>query len=1149
MIRVHDAVTVEGAEQGVFGPLQAVAHQDARRVAVVVKDEHVSEEASEGLDDTDLKVRERNQSEVDEAIRLRVARRTIHDVGFLFFVRHGNSGNHIRTEIDAQNKHGGQRRRNLGGDVAQERRDFRNVGRKRVRDGLLEVVKDETTFFDTIHDGGEVVIHENHVSRFLGNILTGDTHGDTDVTLLERRGVVDAITGDGDDFAASLAVFDDQELVCRRHARPNDLLVIESRVPLGALSDRVFNFSPRANVVALHDAGCAVVEVFLRDDVHLLRDGRCGDRVITRDHVNLDASAVALRHGFRNAFARRVNEREETDEGEVIDREVRLRLLGKLEVILESREFLERETEDALTATAEIFVRLRVGALEFGILARRLTVGKVRRALGQHALRRTLEHEQRRTAARLPVNGQLPLVRRVELDFEQLRVLGAGVESVVERLNQLEQTLFGSVTGGRLLENIEVRVHHFSLEVDEGAVFALRQVLGVVAQSGDLEQALERFRRLIVERFTIRRLAGFRDNLEIRDIFTRRAEVNLVVVPRVLHRHAVLRERTRLVGGDDSRRTESFDGFEVLHEHVLRVHALGSQSQRHSHGGEETFRHVGDDDTNHEDDVLNNRRPVGQTDDKENDTERDGDDRNELDELLDFLRNRRVFTARFRGETSDLTHDGAIAAADDDAATGTRVDDRRVEAQVRRFERLRDDFTFGVDREFRRTILRLRLTGQRRVVNLEFVGAHDANIRRDLVAVVEIDDITRNELPGIDDDSLAATDRLTLLRDHALETLHDGFGLGFLQEGKRRRNHDDGEEHHAEIQVRLILFTIDGVTNEAKHPTPEKQEREKVRKLHQKLDVPRRHLGRRQPVFAVLGAVLEHALVGQTIFERASKVRIELFRRPRVFDEVDILTERRGAFRFGRRLGRRHRKPLLKALASPAHASTCFSRITRVDRQYAFPERIPLARPPPSASRARPRPPSAPPRDRIYPNRSIRREPSPRARARVPFAPFARVPTPRDIQPPLARRARAHLPDRPRAPRVSPDRPRARLPSRATSRDVHPPARRARAARAARRARVAIISTHLSRVDGVEIAARRATQTAARAPSAVAARATRARGHKSPRRATSSYISARGAYAARKTTRAKSRPTRGVASIDASFCATRIQGKILPCNR
>ena len=146
-------------------------------------------------------------------------------------------------------------RRNLGGDVAQERRDFRNVGRKRVRDGLLEVVKDETTFFDTIHDGGEVVIHENHVSRFLGNILTGDTHGDTDVTLLERRGVVDAITGDGDNFAASLAVFDDQELVRRRHARPNDLLVIESRVPLGALSDRVFNFSPRANVVTLHDDG------------------------------------------------------------------------------------------------------------------------------------------------------------------------------------------------------------------------------------------------------------------------------------------------------------------------------------------------------------------------------------------------------------------------------------------------------------------------------------------------------------------------------------------------------------------------------------------------------------------------------------------------------------------------------------------------------------------------------------------------------------------------------------------------------------------------------------------------------------------------------------------------------------------------------
>ena len=46
-----------------------------------------------------------------------------------------------------------------------------------------------------------------------------------------------------------------------------------------------------------------------------------GDRVITGDHVHLDASAVALQYGFRNTFARRINEKE-TDEGEVINREV-----------------------------------------------------------------------------------------------------------------------------------------------------------------------------------------------------------------------------------------------------------------------------------------------------------------------------------------------------------------------------------------------------------------------------------------------------------------------------------------------------------------------------------------------------------------------------------------------------------------------------------------------------------------------------------------------------------------------------------------------------------------------------------------------------------------------------------------------------------
>ena len=637
---VRHGIAIQRAHERRIKPLQTVVHQDAWGVTVVVEHEHVSEETSKRLNHTNLEVGERNQTEVDEAVRLRVARRAVHNVSLLFFVSHGNGRNHIRTKINAQNKHGGQRQRQLGGDVAQEGGNFRNVGRQRVRDGLLQVVKNETTFLNAIDNRGKVIVHENHISSFLRDILTSNTHGNTDVTLLERRSVVHTVTGDGDNFTAALAVFDNQKLVSRRHASPDNLVVVKRPVPFGALFNRVGNFHPAADVVTLDDGGAARVQVFLGDNVHLLGNRRGGDRVITSDHVNLDASTVALRDGFRDTFARRINQRHETDKREVIHREVWLRLLGELEVILEAREFLVRKAKHAFTATTEIFVGFGVRFFKRSVLITDLALGEVRGALVQYALRSPLQHEERRASTRLLVNGKLPLVRGVELDFEQLRVLRTSFQSIVERLNQLEQTLFRSVTRRRLLENVEEWVLHFSLQVNEGAIFVLREVLSVVTQRRHLKKALERGRILVVERLAIRGSARLRDDREVRNVLTSRAKVNLLINPRVLDSHTVLRERTGLIRRNNGGGTKRFDSFEVLHENVLSVHALGGQRQGHGDGREETFGDVGDNDTNHENYVLNNGGTVGNTNNEENHTERNGNARDELDELFDLLGNR-----------------------------------------------------------------------------------------------------------------------------------------------------------------------------------------------------------------------------------------------------------------------------------------------------------------------------------------------------------------------------------------------------------------------------------------------------------------------------------------------------------------------------
>ena len=105
----------------------------------------------------------------------------------------------------------------------------------------------------------------------------------------------------------------------RGYAGPDDLFVIESGVPLGALGNRIFNLSPFTNVVTLgrqwrsSPPTCSLV-----DDVHLLGDGGGGDRVITVTMYTLMRARLHFSTAW-NTFARRINERKETDEGEVIN--------------------------------------------------------------------------------------------------------------------------------------------------------------------------------------------------------------------------------------------------------------------------------------------------------------------------------------------------------------------------------------------------------------------------------------------------------------------------------------------------------------------------------------------------------------------------------------------------------------------------------------------------------------------------------------------------------------------------------------------------------------------------------------------------------------------------------------------------------------
>jgi len=71
--------------------------------------------------------------------------------------------------------------------------DLTDVGGDKVADELLHVVVDSSALLNSSHNGREVVVSEDHLRGRLGN-SSARAHGDTDLGLLQGRGIVHTIT-------------------------------------------------------------------------------------------------------------------------------------------------------------------------------------------------------------------------------------------------------------------------------------------------------------------------------------------------------------------------------------------------------------------------------------------------------------------------------------------------------------------------------------------------------------------------------------------------------------------------------------------------------------------------------------------------------------------------------------------------------------------------------------------------------------------------------------------------------------------------------------------------------------------------------------------------------------------------------------------
>ena len=91
-------------------------------------------------------------------VTLRVSWVTFHDVELTVLIGEGNSWHHISSKVNAKNEDGREWEWYLSSHIDDEWGDLWNVGREGVGDRFLEVIEDQTSFFNTIDDGREVII-------------------------------------------------------------------------------------------------------------------------------------------------------------------------------------------------------------------------------------------------------------------------------------------------------------------------------------------------------------------------------------------------------------------------------------------------------------------------------------------------------------------------------------------------------------------------------------------------------------------------------------------------------------------------------------------------------------------------------------------------------------------------------------------------------------------------------------------------------------------------------------------------------------------------------------------------------------------------------------------------------------------------------
>ena len=165
---------------------------------------------------------------------------------------------------------------------------------------LEQVVVEGAAVGHRAHDGGEVVVGEDHHRGLLGDLGAGDAHGHADVGGLQSRGVVDAVARHRDHVALLLEQADEAHLVLGRHPRDDaDVVELAQELLVAHRGELGAGDGPALDAELPGDRG-----------------GR--RRVVTGDHPDLDPRVVALGDRDPGLGARRVDDADHRQQRELL---------------------------------------------------------------------------------------------------------------------------------------------------------------------------------------------------------------------------------------------------------------------------------------------------------------------------------------------------------------------------------------------------------------------------------------------------------------------------------------------------------------------------------------------------------------------------------------------------------------------------------------------------------------------------------------------------------------------------------------------------------------------------------------------------------------------------------------------------------------